>query len=98
MSKNEWTRNLIIDLSYLAIASGAPDGLKSIRRLGIMNLFKNKINQSRDKFELLFELVEFLWQYKLWWMIPIIIVMVAFTSMILFVQSTGLAPFIYPLF
>lgn len=63
-----------------------------------MNFFKNKINYFKDRFELLFELIGFLWQYKLWWMVPVIIVMVILTSVILFVQGTGLAPFIYPLF
>lgn len=80
------------------IASDTRDVLESDKCLSNMDFIKMKARLFRDRFELLSELIGFLWEYKLWWMVPIIIVMVVFTSMILFVQGTGLAPFIYPLF
>lgn len=44
------------------------------------------------------ELLSFLWKRKKWWLIPLIIVLVLFGALIIFAGSTGLAPFIYPLF
>lgn len=44
------------------------------------------------------ELFTFLWQRKLWWMIPIIVVLLLFGLLIFFTQSSAVAPFIYTLF
>ncbi len=44
------------------------------------------------------ELLVFLWKRKLWWMIPMIVVLVLFGLLLLFTQSSAVAPFIYTLF
>ena len=44
------------------------------------------------------ELLVFLWKRKLWWMIPMIIVLVLFGLLLIFTQSSAVAPFIYTLF
>lgn len=44
------------------------------------------------------ELLVFLWRRKLWWMIPMIIVLVLFGLLLIFAQSSAVAPFIYTLF
>ncbi len=44
------------------------------------------------------ELLQFLWQQKLWWMIPMIIVLLLFGTLLIVAQSSPLAPFIYTLF
>jgi hypothetical protein len=44
------------------------------------------------------ELLVFLWQRKLWWMIPMIVVLVLFGLLLIFTQSSAVAPFIYTLF
>ena len=44
------------------------------------------------------ELIKFLWMKKLWWMIPMVIVLVLFGLLLVFAQGSGLAPFIYTLF
>lgn len=44
------------------------------------------------------QLLHFLWSKKLWWMIPMVIVMVLFGLLLVFAQGSGLAPFIYTLF
>ena len=44
------------------------------------------------------ELLVFLWQRKLWWLIPIIIFLVLFGLLLVFTQSSAVAPFIYTLF
>lgn len=44
------------------------------------------------------ELFAFLWERKLWWLIPMVIVLVAFGMLLVFAQASGIAPFIYTLF
>ena len=44
------------------------------------------------------ELVVFLWQRKLWWLIPMITVLVLLGLLLIFTSSSGMAPFIYTLF
>ena len=40
----------------------------------------------------------FLWKQKLWWLIPALMVLLLFGLLLLFAQSTPLAPFVYTLF
>jgi len=44
------------------------------------------------------ELFSFLWQRKLWWLIPMIVVIVLFGVLLIFAQGSAVAPFIYTLF
>jgi hypothetical protein len=44
------------------------------------------------------ELLVFLWQRKLWWLIPMIIFLVFIGLLLVFAQSSAVAPFIYTLF
>ena len=44
------------------------------------------------------ELMQFLWERKLWWMMPMVAVLLALGILIIFAQSSAIAPFIYTLF
>jgi hypothetical protein len=44
------------------------------------------------------ELLSFLWKRKLWWLIPMIAILLVFALIMVFAQSSALAPFIYTLF
>lgn len=44
------------------------------------------------------ELFRFFWKQKLWWLIPAVVVLLAFGLLLVFAQSTPLAPFVYTLF
>lgn len=44
------------------------------------------------------ELLTFLWARKLWWLIPMITVLLLFGLLLIFASASGLAPFIYTLF
>lgn len=44
------------------------------------------------------ELFSFLWENKLWWMMPIIIVFILLGLLIWLAQSSSVVPFIYALF
>ncbi|MBU1262913.1 hypothetical protein KKG61_00220 [bacterium] len=44
------------------------------------------------------ELLFFLWKQRLWWLIPMVLVLLLFGFLLIFAQSTAVAPFIYTLF
>jgi hypothetical protein len=44
------------------------------------------------------EFLFFLWQKKLWWLIPMIVVLFFLGLLLIFAQSSSVAPFIYTLF
>ncbi|HET6957315.1 MAG TPA: DUF5989 family protein [Vicinamibacterales bacterium] len=51
-----------------------------------------------SKGRVLSEFVQFLTQEKKYWLVPIVIVFVLFGLLIVFSQSSAVAPFIYTLF
>lgn len=44
------------------------------------------------------ELLQFLWDRKLWWLYPFILILLIFGLLMVFAQSSAVAPFIYTLF
>lgn len=44
------------------------------------------------------ELLRALWRRKLWWIIPMMVVLVLFALLLVFAQGSAVAPFIYTLF
>ncbi|MFH0876642.1 MAG: DUF5989 family protein [Candidatus Omnitrophota bacterium] len=44
------------------------------------------------------ELLDFCWQNRLWWMIPIVLGFLLLGLLVLFTQSAALTPMIYVLF
>jgi hypothetical protein len=44
------------------------------------------------------ELLKFLWRRKLWWLIPMIAVLLLFALLLVFASASGVGPFIYTLF
>ena len=44
------------------------------------------------------ELLAFLWKRRLWWLIPMVLVLLAFGGLLVTAQSSALGPFIYTLF
>ena len=51
-----------------------------------------------SKLGIMGELLEFFWKRKLWWMIPMVLVLMVFGLLIVFTQGTAVAPFVYTLF
>lgn len=51
-----------------------------------------------ERIKIINELLSFLWQQKLWWLVPMILVFLLVGILIIFVGSSPLAPIIYPLF
>lgn len=67
----------------------------------IMNIF-DKLSGIRRTISIRFGIVgrlfQFLWQNKMWWLIPMVALIVVFFLIIIFAQSSPLGPFIYTIF
>jgi len=59
-----------------------------------MKAIKNLVS----RFGISGELLVFLWQRKLWWLIPAVVVLILFSLLFVFAGSSVVAPFIYALF
>lgn len=57
-----------------------------------------KLFRVLDKFSILKEFFIFLKERKLWWMTPIILVLLLMGFLIIFTEGSAVAPFIYTLF
>ncbi len=56
------------------------------------------IDSAARKVGIVQELMVFLWERKLWWMMPMVLTLLLFGLLILFAESSAVAPFIYTLF
>ncbi len=52
----------------------------------------------KERFGIAGELMSFLWERKLWWLIPMVAVLLLFGGLMVTAQSSALGPFIYTLF
>lgn len=43
-------------------------------------------------------LLTFLWRRKLWWLLPMVTLLLAFGLLLIFASASGIGPFIYTLF
>lgn len=59
-----------------------------------MGFFKRMFNRAG----ILGELMAFLWAKKMWWLIPMVTVLILVGLVLIFAESSSLAPFIYTLF
>ncbi|HEX9333038.1 MAG TPA: DUF5989 family protein [Anaerolineales bacterium] len=59
---------------------------------------KNFFRSMTSNFGVVNELFRFLWQRKLWWLIPMIVVLMVFGLLLIFASASGIGPFIYTLF
>jgi len=44
------------------------------------------------------EFLKFLWARKLWWLIPMVVMLLLFGFLLIFANASGIGPFIYTLF
>jgi hypothetical protein len=62
------------------------------------SLHSDVLKEFLAKSRVLFEFMQFLKQEKKYWLMPIVVVFVLFGLLIVFSQSSAVAPFIYTLF
>jgi hypothetical protein len=58
----------------------------------------DKGGQLLTKAGIIGELLRFLWRQKLWWLIPMIVVLFLFLLLLVLAQGSVVSPFIYALF
>lgn len=56
-----------------------------------MSIFTKIFSRSEEAADLM----KFLWKAKMWFLIPFIIILIILGALLVFAQSTGIAPFIY---
>jgi hypothetical protein len=56
------------------------------------------VRETLGRLDIARELLQFFWERKLWWMMPMVALLVLFGFLIIFAQSSAIAPFIYTLF
>ena len=56
------------------------------------------VRQLTNRLAVVRELFRFLWQQRLWWLIPMMVVLLLFGVLLLVAQTSPVAPFIYTLF
>lgn len=49
-------------------------------------------------FSVVSELLGFLWKQKMWWLVPMVAVLLIFGLLLIFASASGIGPFIYTLF
>lgn len=59
---------------------------------------KSLLRKLRSRAAVVGELLDFLWEQKLWWMVPMVVVLVLVGALLVFAQGSALAPFVYTLF
>jgi len=63
-----------------------------------MDRMKNFFRSMSSNFGVVGELLSFMWQRKLWWLIPMVVVLLVFGLLLIFASASGIGPFIYTLF
>lgn len=59
---------------------------------------RNLIRTMTSNVDVVKELLEFLWKRKMWWLIPMVVVLLVFGLLLIFASVSGVGPFIYTLF
>ena len=52
----------------------------------------------RNRLGIVGDLLSFFWASKWWWLTPMIVILLGLGGLIVFAQSSAIAPFIYTLF
>lgn len=56
------------------------------------------LSSLRDTFSTVRELFHFLWRGKVWWLVPVVVIVLLSGIIVLFAETSAIAPFIYTLF
>lgn len=59
---------------------------------------KSRLRKLVTRTEAVGELLAYLWEQKLWWLVPMVVVLVLVGTLLVFAQGSALAPFVYTLF
>lgn len=73
-------------------------GTNSKRGPGSTQAVKRSLRKLISRTAVVGELLGHLWEQKLWWMVPMVVVLVLVGVLLVFAQGSALAPFVYTLF
>ena len=59
---------------------------------------RNFFRSMASNFGVVGELLGFLWARKLWWLVPMVFVLLLFGLLMIFASASGIGPFVYTLF
>ena len=59
---------------------------------------KRWLRSTARRWSVVQELCRFLWQQRLWWLIPMVVVLLLFGVLLLLAHTSPVAPFFYALF
>jgi hypothetical protein len=59
---------------------------------------KNFLRSMASNLGIVGELFSFFWKRKLWWLLPMLTLLLAFGLLMIFASASGIGPFIYTLF
>jgi hypothetical protein len=59
---------------------------------------RNFFRAMASNFGVVGELLGFLWSRKLWWLVPMVFVLLLFGLLMIFASTSGIGPFVYTLF
>jgi hypothetical protein len=65
---------------------------------GLLKKIDNFFQETATNAGVVGEVLLFLWERKLWWLIPMVTVLLLFGLLLFSASSSGVAPFIYTLF
>lgn len=54
-------------------------------------------HQVADRLSVWADLIDLIWRHKLWWMVPLLVAMVALAALVV-LEATPIGPLLYPLF
>ena len=57
-----------------------------------------RLESMKSRLGIVGNLLSFFWQTKWWWLTPMIVMLIGLGGLIVFAQSSAIAPFIYTLF
>lgn len=66
--------------------------------MNVKKFIANTAAQISTRSSIAGELFQFMWKEKLWWMIPFVALLLIIGVLILFAQSSPIAPFLYTIF
>lgn len=65
--------------------------------MSITKRIKNKGSSIKEGLGIVGEFLGFLWARKMYWMIPVFLLLVIIGALLIFAQSSALSPFVYTL-
>jgi hypothetical protein len=57
-----------------------------------------RMESFRNRLGIMGDLIAFFWNNKWWWLTPMIVMLIGLGGLVVFAQSSAIAPFIYTLF